>query len=305
MIANDEIVFLSYSSRSENAALELIEDLKELGHLVWFDRGIPGGQNWWDEICANIEVCKFFVLAMDNSSLESEACEKEWCYAQKLGKSVLAVEISNVSSVPVSLRPFERVDYTQQDHVSGLRLSAVVARVPVATPISGPKPKRPEIPISYLNRIVDRIETDDLSGHQKQNQIIQELERGIREDKKAREAKELLWSLKDNDYFIGNSYLEEVISRLKVESPGQWPGLRETSLPVGSREKTIVRWLGDNVFKRSLKSWLGIILPLSWAARCLLYLVSNPNGSEGGTALLVVGAIFFSFVAWFFYALVD
>lgn len=304
MLGKEQQIFLSYSSSSKSAVKELVGDLQDLGHRVWFDQELNGGQDWWDQICTSIEKCKFFILAVDPKSLNSEACEKEWVYAQKLGKPVLAVQITKTPSIPASLRPAAMVDYVVQDHSSGIRLASVIAKMPSANPVTEFVHKRPEIPLSYLNRIIRRIETEDLSGREKQNEIIEELAQGIRDDNKAKEAKDILWGLKENGIFVENRYLKKVIPTLQKESPEQWPvltSMKDTGISIHAGQNPIVRWLGKYIFERSLISWLGMILPLSWAARCLWFLIENPGGSEEGVALVVAGIVFFLFVAWIFY----
>jgi hypothetical protein len=41
-------IFISYSRESEAKAKSLVDDFESLGHDVWFDRELSGGQAWWD-----------------------------------------------------------------------------------------------------------------------------------------------------------------------------------------------------------------------------------------------------------------
>jgi TIR domain len=52
-------IFISYSRQSEAMAKSLVTDFESLGHDVWFDRELSGGQAWWDQILAMIRDCIF------------------------------------------------------------------------------------------------------------------------------------------------------------------------------------------------------------------------------------------------------
>ena len=72
MLGKEQQIFLSYSSSSKSAVKELVGDLQDLGHRVWFDQELNGGQDWWDQICTSIEKCKFFILAVVGKVLNGE-----------------------------------------------------------------------------------------------------------------------------------------------------------------------------------------------------------------------------------------
>jgi hypothetical protein len=56
-------IFISYNRESEEAVRKLAADLNSLGHDVWFDKDLSGGQAWWDKILAIVRSCDVFVLA--------------------------------------------------------------------------------------------------------------------------------------------------------------------------------------------------------------------------------------------------
>lgn len=87
-------IFLSYGRSSEAITTELAGDLTALGHEVWFDRHLSGGQQWWDAILASIRKCEIFVFVLDPGSLDSRACRSEYRYGAALGKSILPVRVS-------------------------------------------------------------------------------------------------------------------------------------------------------------------------------------------------------------------
>ena len=50
-------IFISYNRDSKSIAKTLIEDIQKLGHTVWFDQKLSGGQVWWDKILESIREC--------------------------------------------------------------------------------------------------------------------------------------------------------------------------------------------------------------------------------------------------------
>ena len=45
-------IFISYNRKAEAITKALADDFEDLGHTVWFDQEISGGQAWWDQILA-------------------------------------------------------------------------------------------------------------------------------------------------------------------------------------------------------------------------------------------------------------
>jgi hypothetical protein len=58
-------IFISYRRQSQPAAADLARDIAALGHSVWFDNELSGGQVWWDQILAEIRRCDVFVFVLD------------------------------------------------------------------------------------------------------------------------------------------------------------------------------------------------------------------------------------------------
>ena len=91
---NGKQIFLCYSGKSKEQTSILAEDLENMGHEVWFDQDLSGGQVWWDEICKNIRECELFIFVLDKHSQRSHACEVAWRYAVALGVKILPVKIA-------------------------------------------------------------------------------------------------------------------------------------------------------------------------------------------------------------------
>jgi hypothetical protein len=96
-------IFISYNHESDPIAITLGNDIKALGHTVWFDRELSGGQAWWDKILVTVRDCDVFVFILDPEALNSMACKREYEYAAALGKPILPVVVSK--EVSTSLLP--------------------------------------------------------------------------------------------------------------------------------------------------------------------------------------------------------
>jgi len=110
-------IFISYNRMSESVAKNLINDIKLLGHDVWFDQELSGGQTWWDQILLKIRDCDLFVFILNPESLKSTPCKLEFSYADSLGKTILPVIVSGEISpalLPPALSQIQFVDYKKR-----------------------------------------------------------------------------------------------------------------------------------------------------------------------------------------------
>ncbi len=48
------VIFISYNRQTKAIAKALVEDVETLGHTVWFDQWLSGGQARWDQILSMI-----------------------------------------------------------------------------------------------------------------------------------------------------------------------------------------------------------------------------------------------------------
>ena len=71
-------VFISYCRESQDIVEALAQDIVGLGHKVWLDRELAGGQAWWDQILGVIRECDVFLFALAPESLDSSACKREY-----------------------------------------------------------------------------------------------------------------------------------------------------------------------------------------------------------------------------------
>ena len=191
--------FVSYSRSTASALDSLVSDLEGLGHDVWADRELTGGQAWWTQILEQIRECELFIFLLSPDSLESVACKRELSYATALGKPVLPVLV--VDGVPLGLLPetlssVQYVDYRQPDRATVLSLSRAVRAVRPAAALAEPLPTPPEIPISYLGSLAARIEIEQLLTFEQQSAILVDLRRSLRDPKLRDDARQLLPKLR-------------------------------------------------------------------------------------------------------------
>lgn len=177
-------IFLSYNRKSATAAKVLAEDIKSIGHTVWYDDNLGGGQTWWDEILNQVCNCDIFVFVLDAQSLTSTACNREYNYADALGKSILPVLASegvSTNLLPPALSKIQFVDYRVPDKSAAFRLAKALLSMPLSKKLPDPLPTPPEVPLSYLGDISFKIEAASLS-YEQQSALLLDLKRGFYED---------------------------------------------------------------------------------------------------------------------------
>ncbi|MFC7616061.1 toll/interleukin-1 receptor domain-containing protein [Actinokineospora soli] len=168
-------VFISYARRDQSSITQLRADFERLGHQVWFDREHNGGQEWWDQVLRRVRDCRALVFALSPDSVRSAACLAELRYALALRRPVLAVRVRPVDSdvLPRELRG-EVVEYADRTPESVIALLKAFNALPIPKPLSGRLPAAPEIPTTYLDAYLARIDADDLS-HTEQAELFDQL----------------------------------------------------------------------------------------------------------------------------------
>lgn len=110
-------IFISYARVNKSEVQELAQTLR--AHEVWMDNKLDIGQEWWAEIEQQIAACHCFLFVISPRSLESEYCQKELAFAQKLGKPIAPVMLEK-APFPPELGKLQIIDVSE-----GLTLSAV------------------------------------------------------------------------------------------------------------------------------------------------------------------------------------
>ncbi len=219
-------IFLSYNRQSGAIAKTLVADIEALGHTVWFDQDLSGGQVWWNQILTTIRNCDVFVFVLDPESLDSTACKREYGYAADLGKPVLpvlAAEGVSANLLPPALSQIQFVDYRKQDRDSALRLARALAAVPRPKPLPDPLPPPPEVPISYLGSLTQQVETTAALSYEQQSALVVDLRKSLRDPETVADGRKLLERLrKRRDLFATIAEeIEELLTEGRKPSPAK------------------------------------------------------------------------------------
>jgi hypothetical protein len=158
------LAFVSYA-RTDLAVVEQLRDgLATVGCQAWIDLQTGGRQDWWATILTQIRGCDLFIAALSTTSLESIPCTRERDYAAALGKPVLPVQVTPVSTriLPPFLARLTVVDFTRHDLTTGLRLAAAVNGMPPAPRLPDPLPPEPPLPLPYPAQLSERVHSPQL-----------------------------------------------------------------------------------------------------------------------------------------------
>jgi len=210
-------VFVSYSRKSQDLAMILVEDIKDLGYDVWFDRDLTGGQAWWDRILTEIREREIFVSLVDENGLNSAACRLELRYAAAWGRRVLPVlggEVS-VNLLPQELSALQLVDFQQQDKKSAKALSKALHDMLPAGPLPHPLPSPPAAPVSPLGILAGTIDTALELSRTEQLTLVGELRLALKDPQSATDARKLLGKLRARpDLLVGVAMdIDELMGR--------------------------------------------------------------------------------------------
>lgn len=218
-------VFISYNRGSLESVKALADDLKAVDHEPWFDQELTGGQRWWDSILERIRTCDTFVFALTPDSLESQACGRERDYADRLGKTVLPVLLSDeveTTQLPADIGQIQYIDYRKQDKQAAFALKRAIAGLPAPPPLPDPLPNPPPVPISYVVSLKERIDSPAALDKKEQIAMVFELRDRFREGRPADEITGLLNRLKRRDDLLAK--VEREIDTVLAEvAQGQGP----------------------------------------------------------------------------------
>ena len=192
-------IFISYNRECAEAAQTLLNDFQALGHTVWLDQKLSGGQAWWDQILATIRDCDLVAILLSPGTLKSTACKREYNYAADLGKPILPVVVADGIStnlLPPALSQIQLLDYREADRSAAFRLAKALVDVPPPKPLPDPLPPPPEIPISYLGNLTEQIETTKTLSYEAQSALLVDLKRGLHETETAADTRALLKRLR-------------------------------------------------------------------------------------------------------------
>jgi hypothetical protein len=221
-------IFLSYSRQNADQILALVEDIEALGHNVWYDHEISGGQSWWDQILERIRLSDVFVFALSPHSLESRPCLLESGYAFDLHKRILPVLVADgvaSATLPEALSVIQFIDYRFPDKQAAIRLSKSLVSLPPAAPLPDPLPAPPVAPIKYLGRLKSRIESDEALSFQEQAALLFELRQHMNDTAERDEVLRLLRLFRRRDDLLAKiaDEIDSLITSMSVPTSSSAP----------------------------------------------------------------------------------
>jgi hypothetical protein len=183
-------LFVSYARVDKDLADALVADGHALGHHVYYDRDLSGGQRWWDTLLDQIQGAAVFLPVLSDDYRGSQACQAEAGWAAALGipfVPVVTVEQSPGMYDPV-IAEANWISYDPASRGSLADLARGLASAPAVTPPSA-TPSRPVIPLTYLNTIDRQLREAVEISRGEQLTLISDLRSklGTRDDHNARD----------------------------------------------------------------------------------------------------------------------
>ena len=175
-------IFISYQRDSTTKVINLVSDIKLLGHEVWYDKDLSGGQNWWNTILDSIQKCDIFLFIITAKSLESPACKNEYKYAESLLKPIVPI-LEDAKGVSINLLPQELskvqyIDYQNQSRETAFYLSKSLSQFS-PKPLPTPLPEPPKAPLSYLGTLSKKITTETQLNAEDQNSLMVDIKSSL------------------------------------------------------------------------------------------------------------------------------
>ena len=65
-------IFISYAHDDRARVFHIIKRIYEMGWRVWYDEGLPIGENYYASLASHINNCSLFLLFVTNNSVKSE-----------------------------------------------------------------------------------------------------------------------------------------------------------------------------------------------------------------------------------------
>lgn len=176
-------IFVSYTRADEPLVRALRDDLDRMGHQVWLDHEIHGGELWWREIIRTIQAARVFVFALSQASWKSVPCHAEFDYAQQLDLPVLPVQVGPLDNLRIPIMERQLVDYRERDADAVVSLAGALTEL-TARPrvLPNPLPTPPKVPFEYLYRIAELLGPQPIAP-ERQEIIIGQLRRHLKTER--------------------------------------------------------------------------------------------------------------------------
>jgi hypothetical protein len=222
-------IFVSYTRADEGLVRALRQDLDRMGHQVWLDHEIHGGELWWREIIRTIQAARVFVFALSQASWKSVPCHAEFDYAQQLGVPVLPVQVGPLDNLRIPIMERQLVDYRERDADAIVALAGALTEL-TARPrvLPNPMPPPPKVPFEYLYRIAELLGPQPIPP-ERQEIIIGQLRRHLRTERDEIARADIVTLLREfrERGEITNLNSREIDEILANVGPGEGEGLPE------------------------------------------------------------------------------
>ncbi len=299
-------IFISYSRQSRVVARSLAGDIEALGHTVWLDQELSGGQSWWDQILTIVRDCDVFVFVLDPDGLSSAACKLEFGYAHDLGKPILPVLVAegvSTNLLPPALSLVQFVDYAKQDRTAAFALARALAVIPPTKPLPDPLPPPPDAPVSYLGGLGSKVDKSASLSYEEQSALLVDLRRSLRDPVTAGDARALLGRLRiRRDLFA--AIAEEIDELPGIRKPAPAPALPDRPVqepppkvedvkPLAARQETPPPPVTNKIVTPRDRQWsacAGAVVGAVWWFGALLILI-NSNKFEDILGVVFMGAL--------------
>ncbi|WP_461118361.1 toll/interleukin-1 receptor domain-containing protein [Saccharothrix stipae] len=222
-------IFVSYTRADESLVRALRDDLGRMGHQVWLDHEIHGGELWWREIIRTIQAARVFVFALSQASWKSVPCHAEFDYAQQLGVPVLPVQVGPLDNLRIPIMERQLVDYRERSADAIVSLAGALTEL-TARPrvLPNPLPPPPKVPFEYLYRIAELLGPQPIAPD-RQEIIIGQLRRHLRTERDEIARADIVTLLREfrERGEITNMNTREIDEILAGMEPGEGEGLPE------------------------------------------------------------------------------
>jgi hypothetical protein len=127
-------VFVSYKRADIARVSRIIRLLQEIGLRVWYDRGIPGGSEWDEEIEERLRHAPFVVVCTSQAAVASKYVRREVKFADSLDVPILPVlleEVTLAHGMGMLLTQYQMLDARVGNFVEALRRAVAHLHVPL------------------------------------------------------------------------------------------------------------------------------------------------------------------------------
>lgn len=224
-------LFISYA-RTDRAQVEaLASDLQALGHRVWFDRELTGGQHWWEGILKAIRDADVFVFVASRDAARSVACRRELEYAIALSLPILPVALQplrEIGALPPFVESLHIIDYSHAGKAEAMSLARALDASPQRGAVPDPLPAPPPWPAAPMSELHHQVQSDAPMSLEAQSVWLLRLRDEVEAGASPRTACEAL------AVFLQRRDLFAMTGREAEKLAKAWSSLTGTNSPAGS-----------------------------------------------------------------------